>query len=139
MSGPAGHIATSTSCKLPQWQNCVSGSWTGSYAESAVWSIILIIHIIPILPLPASPVMEAPHAQAGRVQQTVAVPRGGQGPESLTRACVGPPVESPSLLQTDEGRHLDQILLQEASEVLRVPGEVWQSEGELWSLHAAAH
>lgn len=95
--------------------------------------------MLSILPLLDPPVMEAPHAQAGCVQQTVAVPCGGQGPESLTRACVRPPVESPSLLQTYEGRHLNQILLQEASEVLRVPGEVWQSEGELRSLHAAAH
>ena len=49
MSGPAGHIATSTSCKLPQWQNCGSGSWTGSYVESAVWIVIFMLSVSSIL------------------------------------------------------------------------------------------
>ena len=83
--------------------------------------------------------MEAPHAEAGRVEQTVPVPGGGERPEPLTRPGVRPPVEPPGLLEADQGRHLDQVLLQEASEVLRVPGEVRQGEGELGGLHTAAH
>ena len=83
--------------------------------------------------------MEAPHAQAGRVQQTVSVSGCGQRPEPLTRARVRPPVQAAGLLQTDQGRRLYQILFQEAPEVLCVPGEVRQGEGELGGLHAAAH
>ena len=36
--------------------------------------------------------MEAPHAEAGGVQQTVAVPGGGEGPQPLAGPSLRPPV-----------------------------------------------
>ena len=37
------------------------------------------------------PVVEAPHAEAGGVQQTVAVPGGGEGPQPLAGPSLRPP------------------------------------------------
>ena len=64
------------------------------------------------------PVMEAPHGQGGRVEKAVAIARGGQGPEPLTRPGLGPPVQATRLLQRDERGQLNQVLFQEASVVL---------------------
>ena len=38
------------------------------------------------------PVVEAPHAEAGGVQEAVAVPGGGEGPQPLAGPSLRPPV-----------------------------------------------
>ena len=40
------------------------------------------------------PVVEAPHAEAGGVQEAVAVPGGGEGPQPLAGSRLRPPVDT---------------------------------------------